>query len=130
MHTRSRAAATYQQVQITSRSPIELVVMLYDGAIDSLGLAREAMHRRDLSAKRDHMARALAIIGQLQSTLDMEAGGEIAGNLDHLYIYLTGRMVEASARLNPAPLEEAVRLLATLREGWVHIARAPAGVSG
>jgi flagellar secretion chaperone FliS len=126
MHTLARAAATYQQVQVHSRSPIELVVMLYDGAIDSLGRAGDALRRRDLPAKRDHVARALAIVGQLQSTLDMDAGGDIARDLDNLYLYLTGRIVEASARLDPMPLEEASRLLVTLREGWAQIARAPA----
>jgi flagellar secretion chaperone FliS len=127
MQTFARAAAAYQQVQVNSRSPIELVVMLYDGAVDALGRAGEALRRRDLPAKRDHIAQALAIVGQLQSTLDMAAGGEIARNLDHLYTYVTGRIVEASTSLEPAPLEEACRLLVTLREAWAHIAKAPVG---
>jgi flagellar secretion chaperone FliS len=129
MHTLARAAATYQQVQVNSRSPMELVVMLYDGAIDSLSRAADAVRRRDLPAKRDHLARALAIVGQLQSTLDMDAGGEIAGNLDRLYTYLSGRILDASARLDAAPLDEASRLLVTLREGWAHIATAQSHVT-
>lgn len=123
--TWARAAATYQTVQVTSRSPLELVVMLYDGAIRALGQARDAIGRRDLVAKRAAMNRAVDIVQHLQSTLDMEAGGEIAANLDALYSYVIERLLEANRRTDQAPVEEAVRLLSTLREAWAQIAEGP-----
>jgi flagellar protein FliS len=123
--TWARAAATYQTVQVTSRSPLELVVMLYDGAIRALGQARDALARRDLVAKRAAMNRALDIVHHLQSSLDMEAGGEIAARLDALYSYVIERLLEANRRADHGPVDEAVRLLSTLREAWAQIAEAP-----
>lgn len=123
--TWARAAATYQTVQVTSRSPLELVVMLYDGAIRALGQARDALARRDLVAKRAAMNRALDIVQHLQSSLDMEAGGEIAARLDALYSYVIERLLEANRRADQGPVDEAVRLLSTLREAWAQIAEAP-----
>lgn len=123
--TWARAAATYQTVQVTSRSPLELVVMLYDGAIRALGQARDAIGRRDLVAKRAAMNRAIDIVQHLQSSLDMEAGGEIAANLDALYTYVIERLLEANRRTDQAPVEEAARLLTTLREAWAQIAERP-----
>ncbi|MCL4811335.1 MAG: flagellar export chaperone FliS [Vicinamibacteraceae bacterium] len=121
----SRAAAAYTQVAVTSRSPLELVVMLYDGAIASLSRAREAIVARDLVAKRDRLAHALAILDHLQSTLDMTSGGEIAANLDRLYAYATVQIMESSRTLDPAGLDEAIRILSGLREAWSQIAAAP-----
>jgi flagellar protein FliS len=123
--TWARAAATYQTVQVTSRSPLELVVMLYDGAIRALGQARDALARRDLVAKRAAMNRALDIVHHLQSSLDMDAGGEIAARLDALYSYVIERLLEANRRTDQGPVDEAVRLLSTLREAWAQIAEAP-----
>lgn len=121
----SRAAAAYKQVAVTSRSPLELVVMLYDGAIASLAGAREAIVVRDLFVKRDRLAHALAILDHLQSTLDMAGGGEIAANLDRLYGYATMQIVESSRTLDPAGIDEAIRILSGLRDAWSQIAAAP-----
>jgi len=123
--TWTRAAATYQTVEVTSRSPLELVVMLYDGAIRALGQVRDAIGRRDLVAKRAAMNRALDIVQHLQSSLDMEAGGEIAANLDALYSYVIERLLEANRSADQAPVEEAARLLNTLRDAWAQIAGGP-----
>jgi flagellar protein FliS len=122
----ARGAAAYQEVQVNSRSPLELVVMLYDGALSSLGQTREALVQRDLVTKRAAMSKALAIIGQLQSSLNMEEGREVAERLDSLYTYLTSRLVEANVNGDVAPIDEALRVMSTLRDGWAQIATAPA----
>lgn len=122
-HRSSRAAASYTRVAVTSRSPLELVVMLYDGAIASLSAAREAIVARDLVAKRDRLAHALAIVDHLHGTLDMKGGGEIAANLDRLYGYATVQIVESSRTLDPVGIDEAVRILSGLRDAWSQIAR-------
>lgn len=123
----ARVASTYQQVQVTSRSPLELVVMLYDGAIASLGKARDALARRNLPEKAAATSRALAIINELQSTLNLEAGGEVATRLDALYSYVAGRLVDSNLTTDPDPLDEAIRLLTVLRDGWARIADSPEG---
>lgn len=128
--TLARAASTYQQVQVTSRSPLELVVMLYDGALTSLGQARSAIERRDLHAKARAMGKTMAIVHELQNTLDFESGREVALNLDRLYTFVTGRLIEANLRLDTAPLDEAERVLVTLRDAWAQAAAVPASKAG
>jgi flagellar protein FliS len=118
----ARGAYAYIQTHVQSRSPLELVVMLYDGALRFIGEARAAIDRQDLAGRRAATSRALAIVGELQSTLDMESGGTIAQQLDALYTYVTERIITATATNDPAPLDESARLLSTLRAAWVEIA--------
>jgi flagellar protein FliS len=119
----TRGAAAYYQTQVQTQSPLELVVMLYDGALRFMRTAAEAMARRDLTAKRDAISRALAIVSELQSTLNMTEGGEIAASLDALYTYVNGRLLDANIKGDADGLHESVRLLASLREAWAEVAR-------
>jgi len=121
-----RGLSTYRQTQVQSRTPLELVVMLYDGALKFLNVAREAIVRRDLVARRDAVSRALAIISELQSTLNMAEGGDIAQRLDALYAFANERILLAVQQNSVAPLDDAIRVLETLRDSWLTIANAPA----
>jgi flagellar protein FliS len=121
----ARAVATYQEVQVTSRSPLELVVMLYDGAIGALRTAREAMIRCDLVGKRDGMKKALEIVQHLQSSLNMEDGGAVAEQLDALYGHVIERVLDANVQGEPASLQEAIDLLVPVRDAWATIAATP-----
>lgn len=118
----SRGNQAYLQTQVQSRTPVELVVMLYDGAITFLGQARDAMAARDLVTKRHALSRGLALIQELQNMLNMEAGGVVAARLDGLYTYVTGRCCEANAQRDPAGLDEAIKLLTPLRDAWAELA--------
>jgi flagellar secretion chaperone FliS len=118
----ARAAQTYIQTQVNSRSPLELVVMLYEGLIRFTTEARGAIERRDLAAKRTAMSRALAVLSELQSTLNMNDGGDLARSLDGLYSYMNARMLDASMQNDVAPLDETLKLAGTLREAWIEIA--------
>jgi len=123
--TPSHAAATYQTVEVTSRSPLELVVMLYDGALAAMTQARDALARGDHLAKAPALSKALAIVHALQSTLNMDAGREVATQLDTLYNYVSGRLIEANIQQDPACIDEAIRVFSRLREAWGQIAAAP-----
>lgn len=121
----ARGAEAYYQTHIQSRSPLELVVMLYDGAIRFLNQTTEAMERGDLVAKRDAMSRSMAILAELQGMLDHEQGGEVAASLDSLYAYMIERLTAANAERDPKPIAEVVRLLSGLRDAWSQIAQQP-----
>jgi flagellar protein FliS len=121
----ARGAAAYQEVEVTSRSPLELVVMLYDGALGALRRAQDALQQRDLVTKRSAVQKSLQILHHLQSTLNMDEGGEIAANLDLLYGHIISRVLDANASANPAPLTDAIRLLDSVREVWAQVASAP-----
>jgi flagellar secretion chaperone FliS len=118
----ARAAQAYIQTQVNSRSPLELVVLLYEGLIRFTGEARGAIERGDLTAKRTSMSRALAVLSELQSTLNMPEGGELAQSLDGLYTYINGRLLDASMQNDVSPLDETIKLANTLREAWIEIA--------
>jgi flagellar biosynthetic protein FliS len=121
----ARGAQAYAQTHVTSRSPLELVVMLYEGLGRFVGEARTAIDRGDLAGKRAAVSRALAILSELQSTLNMADGGELASSLDGLYTYMNGRLLDGSMKNDVAPFDETVRLLGTLREAWSEIASRP-----
>ena len=121
MHA-GRAAHHYLQTQIRSSSPLELVVMLYDGALRESTAASDAMVRRDIPARRAALSKALAIIAELQNTLDMKNGGAVAAELDRLYDWMTSALVQAAVRQDPAPIQDVRRVLETLRDGWQQVA--------
>lgn len=113
-----RAASHYVQTQVKSSSPLELVVMLYDGALRSTAAAADAFARRDIPARRAAMSKSMDFVSELQSTLDMDKGGDIALELDRLYTWMTDRMVDATVRQDPAPIHEVRKVLTTLRDAW------------
>jgi flagellar protein FliS len=125
MSVAHRGVDSYRQTQVQSRTPLELVVMLYDGTLQSLSTARDAIMRRDIPARRDAIGRALAIISELQSTLNLDAGGAVAVSLDELYGYASRRLLDAAAQNDVKPLDEIRRVFETLRDGWQTIAAAP-----
>jgi flagellar protein FliS len=119
----SRGVNTYRQTQVQSRTPVELVVMLYDGALQGLLKTREAMERRDVAARREALDKVLAIVAELQCTLNTEKGGEIAASLDRLYEYVNLRLLEAAMKNDIAAVDEVSKLLDTLREAWKTVAQ-------
>jgi flagellar protein FliS len=125
-----RGAGAYRQTSVQSSSPLELVVLLYDGALRHLLAAREAIRRNDLVARRDAFSKALAIITELQSTLNLEEGGAVATQLDALYTYITGRLVDATARKDMSAVDEVEKLLRSLREAWAQIAAGETATAG
>lgn len=116
-------AHAYQTVGAQSSSPLELVVMLYDGALRFLKQAKEAHSRGDVRGRSTNISRALAIVSELQSTLDVEKGLDIALELDRLYHYITGRLLDVTTKQDAAALDEILGLVGTLRDAW-------AGASG
>ena len=114
---------TYQEIAVQTSSPTKLVVMLYEGAIRFLGQSVTAIKSKDIDTKRQSIDRAMAVIQHLQSTLDRDRGGDVAAELDRLYIYITSKVLEGSTRLQTEPIEEAIKLLNVLLSGWEEIVK-------
>jgi flagellar protein FliS len=117
-----RGVDAYRRTEAQSSSPVELVVRLYDGAIRFILEARDAIARNDVRARTNAVSRALAIIAELQNTLNVNEGGDIARELDRLYAYMSTRLLDVTARADDSAAQEVQKLLATLREGWSQIA--------
>jgi flagellar protein FliS len=121
----SRAAQAYRRVESESRSPLELVVMLYDGALRFIDEARAAHARKDLRARSRAISKTLAIIGELQNTLDVEKGGAVAEQLDNLYTYINSRLLDVTLKQDVGACDEVHKLLTTLRDAWAQAATQP-----
>lgn len=115
-------AAKYGKVAAESEagfaSPHRLVQMLMEGALDKVATAKGCIERGDLEGKSRQLTWAMSIINGLRSSLDMEAGGPIAVNLDDLYTYMTRRMIDASVENDAEALSEVVDLLIEVKGAW------------
>ncbi|HET9371597.1 MAG TPA: flagellar export chaperone FliS [Vicinamibacterales bacterium] len=129
MNPYARGANQYFETQVRSSSPLELVVLLYDAAIRAGQQAREAMVKRDIATRSVSISKMMAIVGELQNTLDMERGGDVARELDRIYDWSTSRLVDATQKQDPAPIDEVVKVMGMLRDAWQTIARQPAGAA-
>ncbi|HVP29103.1 MAG TPA: flagellar export chaperone FliS [Myxococcota bacterium] len=116
----------YREMEVRTASPETLVVLLYQGALRQARAAREHCEARRVAERGTAISKALAIVGELQSCLDFEQGGEIAQNLSRLYRFVCDKLVEANLGGRTQPIDEAVRVLETLCSAWVEIAQRPA----
>jgi flagellar protein FliS len=97
-------------------------VLLYDGMLRFMRMAAEAIERNDLAAKGAAVSRALAIVNELQCSLNTQQGQEVAAGLDGLYTYVTGRLTDANFRNDSTPVHESIRLMTQLRDAWAAVA--------
>jgi len=116
------ALRAYRQVDtlraLEAASPHRLVLMLMDGAERAVGCARGHLMRGEPGPKGGQIGRAITLIEGLRSGLDHAQGGEIAGNLDALYLYLEQRLLVANLEDRAEVLDEVVTLLRQIRSAW------------
>ncbi len=113
----------YHETDVTTASPEELIVKLFEGALRNARQAREHLVQGRMADRGVALSKALAIVGELQGSLDLEAGGEMGQNLDALYRFVSGRLLDANMDARAEPIDDAVGVLATLRDAWREIAR-------
>lgn len=113
----------YRRTQVLTASETQLIVLLYDGALQAMQLAQESITKNNYADKARFLGRAVAIISELSDVLDMERGKDIALSLRRLYDYMLDEMTQANLRHNVRHLDGPIRCLSTLREGWHAIAQ-------
>ncbi len=111
-----------KQTGVESANPHQLIGMLYQGALDNLQQAIGCIDRNDYEGRGRHLGRVITILGGLQGFLDHDKGGDIAGNLDSLYEYMSVRLYDASRDHSKAPVEEVIGLMREIKAGWDGIA--------
>ena len=119
----------YRQTQAQTAAPGELVVMLYRGAVRFVSSAIEAIEARDIPTAHTNLVRAQAIIAELNETLDLARGGDLAKNLQAIYVYLNERLIEANLRKDAEIAREVNQHLRELLPAWEQAARQTAGVA-
>ena len=116
-------ARAYRANSILTASPGQLVLMLFDGALNALAIARIACDDpvgdpRRFEVIHTQLVKAQKIIAELQSTLNLEQGGDFARTMYRLYDYYDRRLVEANLKKQSAPIAEVERLLGEVRTAW------------
>ena len=119
-------ARAYRANSVLTASPGQLVLLLYDGALNALAIAREAFARpatdfRRLETINRQLAKARSIITELQGRLDFQAGPEFAEIMHRLYDYYNRRLLEANLRKDVAPVVEVENLLTQIRNSWAEM---------
>ena len=107
---------------VAAADPHQLVVMLMDGALESIATARGAMEHGSIETKARMLQRAVAIVDELRASLNLAAGGEIAANLADLYDYVARQLIRANAENRKEMLDEVSHLLREVRGAWIQIA--------
>jgi flagellar secretion chaperone FliS len=114
-------STAYLETRVLSADPVDLIAMAYEFAILRVHEARRALAKGDIAERCKAISKTIAILAELESSLDYELGGEIAYNLGRLYRYMTGRLTQATIRQEDEPLAEVESLLETLAAAWQSI---------
>jgi flagellar protein FliS len=112
------AHSAYQNMDVRAAAPEQLLLMLYAGAIKFTTQAKQYIIEGRKADKAERLSRVGKIIEALQTSLDVETGGEVAENLSRLYYYMMVQITKANLHNDPAILDEVIGLLNTLNEGW------------
>ena len=113
---------SYRQIATQTAPPGQLVLMLFDGALKSLGCALLGFDCADFAERnatvQTHLARAADIIRELNGSLDMAAGGQLADTLRNLYNFFEQRITASNLSKSSDGLHEIIPMLKQLRDAW------------
>jgi flagellar protein FliS len=110
------------ETSVASADPHQLVNLLFETLIQSLGIAKSAIKSGDVAKKAQAINKSVRILEEgLKAGLDMQRGGEIALNLRSLYDYSIFRITEANFKNDVSMIEEVILVLAPVADGWKQI---------
>ena len=113
----------YEQGSVlTSQSPMQLIIALYEGGISAVQEAKRCLETRDIMARAKAITKATNIVAELAFSLKQD-GSELTANLSNLYRYMQQRLLESNMKQIAEPLEEVEGLLRTMVEGWYVVAQ-------
>jgi len=122
MPANRRAANRYADVlnnsNLGEESPHRLIQMLMEGFLTRVNSAKGAIIHGDMEAKGRYISNAIAIVGWLNASLNLDSGGDLAVNLRNLYSYINVRLLEASIEKSQEKLDEVASLMREIKEAW------------
>ncbi|KYG91199.1 flagellar protein FliS [[Bacillus] sp. KCTC 13219] len=119
MSAHTSAYNAYKQNSVTTASPGELTLMLYNGCLKFLVKSKRAIEEKKFEEKNTNILKAQAIIAELMSTLNMDI--EISKQMLPLYEYMNRRLIEANTKNDLAILEEVEGLVTEFRDTWKEV---------
>jgi flagellar protein FliS len=107
--------------QTSYASPHQLMLMLFDGAIEAMSFTIGAIKNNNLELRSKQSTRSITIINGMRECLDMETGGELADNLYSLYQYMTKELFKASFKNDIETIRNIQTMLKDIRGSWEKI---------
>ena len=114
---------SYKQTAVETATPEKLLIMLYNAGIKHLHQAEQALTVKDYQSAHNSLTRVQDIITELNITLDMEQGGEIAFNLRELYNFYNNEVIQANLKKDPSRLIPVREFFETFRDVWIETAK-------
>jgi flagellar protein FliS len=120
-----KAAYAYLQTNLTTCSPGETILTLYDGAVAFLNRAKEQIDLKDYAQKGILIGKAIDIINELSASLNRDKGGDIADNLHQLYFLCNTRLAMANLKMDKKTIDGVIQVLNGLRDAFAQIQNTP-----
>ena len=120
------ARTLYRESAARGISPVGAVVLAYEQMIGDVQHALDAFQQNNIELRTQHINHAILVIGYLQSHLNKDLGGVVAGNLERFYNQLREHLVQAQVRVSPEILAQQITDLLALRDAWIEVERAEA----
>ena len=111
----------YKQQEIGTANRGKLVVMLFSGAITFLSKAKVAMQKNDYETKGKYIIKAMNIIDELNISLDMEKGQDIAKNLKSIYLFLDRYLSQANIENDPEKIDRAINIIEKIKSAFEEV---------
>ncbi|MEE9276396.1 MAG: flagellar export chaperone FliS [bacterium] len=119
----SNPYTSYRNTEVKTASPVKLVVLLYEGAVQNMKKGEALLGEPDRFPDASvHLLRAMNIVSELLGTLNPKASVELSERLSGIYSYVLDLIGKSLERRDPAPLNEAVGLMNSLGSAWREIA--------
>lgn len=115
----------YQTTQVMTASREKILLMLYEGAIRFTKQAKVAMEQRKVAEKGTYISKATAILSELMATLDFKTGGQLAVDLENLYVFMIDKLIEGNINNDPVCCTHVESLLTTLYQAWKDVIENP-----
>lgn len=113
--------AAYANNKVTTATPADLVLMLYEGAIKFCNIAVAAIENNDIQKAHNNLMKAQNIILEFQASLDYKYA--TAKDFNEVYTYLLRRLREANMKKDTEIIEEVLKHLRTMRDTWKEVMR-------
>ncbi|MEQ1664825.1 MAG: flagellar export chaperone FliS [Bdellovibrionales bacterium] len=109
----------YKANSVQTASREKILLMLYEAAIKFVKKAIIACEEKNISDRGYNIGRAFDIVNELNNSLNHNIGGEMSKNLESLYMFITDQFVQANITGKAKPLNDALKILEILNEGWM-----------
>ena len=108
----------YKQASVLTASREQILLMMYEGAIKFTKIAISAMEEKRIADRGTNILRAYDIVMELHTTLDHKVGGELAKQLEDLYLFMMDQYTKANIKSDVETLKSNLKILENLYDGW------------